>query len=253
MDVLQKPARISRFCFRPGKVRGKLRCRKPAKPDSFFSMLPGPDRNTESKPAHGEWTLVQRAIDGNSDAHHELFVRHTSTLRRIAFRILRNREDAEDAVQDGLCKAYTRLGSFEGRSSFRTWLTRIVINSALMIRRRKNARPEASLDEVFRKTAERPRYEIIAAGPSPEEFCAASEIRALVEKQLRQLPSALQRRCNSTISTVAPPRNPCKRSVFIAAHSSPEYPGRDRKWQMVCGSPSICPQPGSRLCGKFRS
>jgi RNA polymerase sigma-70 factor, ECF subfamily len=154
-------------------------------------MLPGPDRNTASPAAHGEWALVQRAIDGNSDAHDELFVRHT-TLRRIAFRILRNREDAEDAVQDGLCKAYTRLGSFEGRSSFRTWLTRIVITSALMIRRRKNARPEASLDEIFRDAAERPRYEIIDAGPSPEEFCAASEIRALVEKQLRQLPSTLQ-------------------------------------------------------------
>jgi RNA polymerase sigma-70 factor, ECF subfamily len=192
MDVLQKPSRISRFCFRPGKLCGKLRCRKPAKPDSFLSMLSGPDRNTASPAAHGDWALVQRAIDGNSDAHDELLVRHTSTLRRIAFRILRNREDAEDAVQDGLCKAYTRLGSFQGRSSFRTWLTRIVINSALMIRRRKNARPEASLDEVFPDTAERPRYEIIAAGPSPEEFCAASEIRALVEKQLRQLPSALQ-------------------------------------------------------------
>jgi RNA polymerase sigma factor (sigma-70 family) len=61
-----------------------------------------------------------------------------------------------------------------------------------MIRRRKNARPEASLDEIFRDAAERPRYEIIDAGPSPEEFCAASEIRALVEKQLRQLPSTLQ-------------------------------------------------------------
>jgi RNA polymerase sigma-70 factor (ECF subfamily) len=192
MDVLQKPSRISRFCFRPGKLRGKLRCRKPAKPDSFLSTLSGPDRNTASAAAHGEWALVQRAIDGNSDAHDELLVRHTSMLRRIAFRILRNQEDAEDAVQDGLCKAYTRLGSFEGRSSFRIWLTRVVINSALMIRRRKNARPEASLDEIFRDAAERPRYEIIDAGPSPEEFCAASEIRALVEKQLRQLPSTLQ-------------------------------------------------------------
>jgi RNA polymerase sigma-70 factor (ECF subfamily) len=192
MDVLQKPSRISRFCFRPGKLRGKVRCRKPAKPDSSFSMPPDPGRNTASPAAHGEWALVQRAIDGNSAAHDQLFVRHTSTLRRIAFRILRNREDAEDAVQDGLCKAYTRLGSFEGRSSFRTWLTRIVINSALMIRRRKNAHPEASLDEIFPDVAERPRYEIIAAGPSPEEFCAAGEIHALVEKQLRQLSPALQ-------------------------------------------------------------
>ncbi len=192
MNVLQKPSPISRLCFRPGKLRRKVLCRKPTRPDSLFLTDPGPDRNTASQAAHGEWALVQRAIDGNSDAHDELFVRPASTLRRIAFRILRNREDAEDAVQDGLCKAYRRLGSFEGRSSFNTWLTRIVINSSLMIRRRKSAHPQASLDEVFRDTAERPRYEILAAGPSPEELCAASEIRALVEKQLLQLPSALQ-------------------------------------------------------------
>jgi RNA polymerase sigma-70 factor, ECF subfamily len=192
MDALQRSSPISRFCFGPRKFCRKVRCRKLARPDSVFSAPPDPNRNTSFPAAHGDWNLVQRAIDGNSDAQDELFVRHTAALRRIAFRILRNREDAEDAVQDGLCKAFTRLRSFEGRSSFCTWLTRIIINSALMIRRRKNVRQECSLDEVFRDAEERPRLQIVAAGRTPEELCAANEIRALVEKQLRQLPSTLQ-------------------------------------------------------------
>lgn len=192
MDTLQRSSPISRLCFGPRKLCRKVRCRKLARPDSVFSAPPDSNRNTSFPAAHADWNLVQRAVDGNSDAQHELFVRHTAALRRIAFRILRNREDAEDAVQDGLCKAFTRLASFEGRSSFCTWLTRIIINSALMIRRRKNVRSESSLEEVFRYADERPRQEIVAAGPTPEELCAASEIRALVEKQLRQLPSALQ-------------------------------------------------------------
>ena len=61
-------------------------------------------------------------------------------LQRTALAILRNKEDAEDAVQDALCRAYIRLQSFQGKSSLSTWLTRIVINSALMIRRRRNGR-----------------------------------------------------------------------------------------------------------------
>lgn len=56
-------------------------------------------------------------------------------------RITRNREDAEDAVQDSFLQAFVHLDNFDGRSTFSTWLTRIAINSALMIlRRRRNAR-----------------------------------------------------------------------------------------------------------------
>ena len=61
-----------------------------------------------------EWAVIQQAIAGNADAQEHLFTRQTSRLYRTAFALLRNKEDAEDAVQEGLCKAYTSLRSFRG-------------------------------------------------------------------------------------------------------------------------------------------
>lgn len=139
-----------------------------------------------------EWAIIQQAIAGNVGAQENLFSRHTSRLYRTAFAVLRNKEDAEDAVQDGLCKAYTSLRSFEGRSSFSTWLTRIVINSALMTRRSKSAHPEASLDEILDSEAKPLSHGVVDAQPDPEKLCASIEIDALVKAQVRQLPALLR-------------------------------------------------------------
>ncbi len=136
-----------------------------------------------------DWAVVQQAIAGNASAQEHLFTRHNDRLYRTAFSVLRNKEDAEDAVQDGLCKAYTSLHSFQGRSSFYTWLTRIVINSALMTRRRRTGRPEASLDEILESE---PRNFPVDARPDPEKVCAAIEINALVEGHTSQLPPLLR-------------------------------------------------------------
>jgi RNA polymerase sigma-70 factor (ECF subfamily) len=160
----------------------KIRHRKTATSESSPSASRRCDRTPASSTAYDHPPLVQQAIDGNSEAHEQIVARHGSQLRGIAFAILRNREDAEDAVQDGFCRAFASLQSFQGRSSFSTWLTRIVINSSLMIRRKRNGRCEASLDELLD----------VDSGPNPEQICAAVEIRALVEKQVRQLPSGLQ-------------------------------------------------------------
>jgi len=64
--------------------------------------------------------MVQQAIAGNTEAQENLFARHTSKLYRTAFALLRNKQDAEDAVQDALCKAFTRLSGLQGRSSSMT-------------------------------------------------------------------------------------------------------------------------------------
>ena len=90
--------------------------------------------------------LVLAAKSGDAGAFVELRNRHSSkTLWRI-YRITRNWEDAEDALQDSFLKAFTHLKNFEGRSSFSSWLTRIAINSALMILRKKRPHLAISID-----------------------------------------------------------------------------------------------------------
>src|SRR5580698_7489487 len=97
--------------------------------------------------ADPEAPLVRKAMEGDSEALDKLFARNTRALYQIALRVLGNREDAEDAVQEGLLAAYRNLPRFEGRAKFSTWLTRIVINAALMRRRSKRAHPAMSLDD----------------------------------------------------------------------------------------------------------
>jgi RNA polymerase sigma-70 factor (ECF subfamily) len=139
-----------------------------------------------------EWAFIRQAMDGDSAAAQQIFGCHTAMLHRIAFRILRNKEDAEDAVQDSLCKAYAKLQSFQGRASFSTWLTRIVINSALMVRRKRNGRPESSLDEILYARPQQLQGELVDAALDPEQICSETEIHQLLEEQLPQLPPRLR-------------------------------------------------------------
>jgi RNA polymerase sigma factor (sigma-70 family) len=92
-------------------------------------------------------SLVALAKNGEHHAYVELCKRHSAMVLRTINRITRNKEDSEDALQDSLLRAFTHLPTFDGRSTFSTWLTRIAINSALMILRKKRARPESSFDD----------------------------------------------------------------------------------------------------------
>ena len=94
-----------------------------------------------------EEQLIERGLDGDARALDALFARNTRALYQTALRVLGNPEDAEEALQEGLLSAYRNLPRFERRSQFSTWLTRIVINAALMRRRSKRARPAVSLDD----------------------------------------------------------------------------------------------------------
>src|SRR5216117_4556193 len=79
--------------------------------------------------------LVERAAAGERQALEDLVRRHQAWIYNIAIRMLAHPQDAEDATQEILIKAITRLSSFEGRSSFRTWLYRIVVNHVLNMKR----------------------------------------------------------------------------------------------------------------------
>lgn len=96
-------------------------------------------------------TLVKLASGGNASAREELFRRHFTMAHRVAYRLLGHEQDAMDAVQDGFLKAALHLDDFDGRSGFRTWLLRIVTNTALdsgrKRKRRKTLRLEDGLDD----------------------------------------------------------------------------------------------------------
>lgn len=139
-----------------------------------------------------EWAIVQKAIAGDIEAQEHLFARHRPRLYKTAVALLRNKEDAEDAVQDGLCNAYTHLRSFQGRSSFSTWLTSIVINSALMSRRRRRAHPEASLDDMLESYSAPPSCVTADAQSNPETVCSEKQLNELLDKQLLQLRPSLK-------------------------------------------------------------
>jgi RNA polymerase sigma-70 factor (ECF subfamily) len=136
--------------------------------------------------------LIELGLKGNSHALDILFARNHRTLYQTAFRVLGNPEDAEEALQEGLLSAYRNLPRFERRSQFSTWLTRIVINAALMRRRSKRSRPAVSLDE-FVTEGELPLAERFAdESPNPEEIYAGTELGDRVSKKLAEISPLLR-------------------------------------------------------------
>src|SRR5580658_8974885 len=92
--------------------------------------------------------LLRRYTSGERPALNELFRRYRQPAYRVAYRLLGHEADALDAVQEGFVKALTHLSSFQGRSSFKTWLLRVVSNAALDLGRQRGRRETLSLDRA---------------------------------------------------------------------------------------------------------
>ena len=135
--------------------------------------------------------LVAQAKLGNDEAFTELWSRHGERVRSIVWRIVRNREDAEDVLQDVYLKSFLHLGSFNGDSQFSTWLSRIGINLALMLLRKRRNHPE-----VFIDGSDMDLSISIMEFPDDSENIETSYSRAERTKQLRlaiqQLPPQLR-------------------------------------------------------------
>src|SRR5947209_7748385 len=99
-----------------------------------------------SVPEISDEQLLARFGAGDRAALDELFRRYRTMAYRVAFRLLGREADALDAVQDGFIKALTHLDGFQGRSSFKTWLLRVVSNAALDLGRQRGRREYVSLD-----------------------------------------------------------------------------------------------------------
>jgi RNA polymerase sigma-70 factor, ECF subfamily len=118
--------------------------------------------------------LVAKAKCGHSSAFGELYMRHRGKIYRSVFRILRNREDAEDAMQRSFQRAFTNLRRFRGDSAFATWITRIAINEALMLLRQRPANTsfaETDSDEIATSATVLPDER-----PTPEQALVENEL-----------------------------------------------------------------------------
>jgi RNA polymerase sigma-70 factor (ECF subfamily) len=93
--------------------------------------------------------LLHRLRGGDGVAYEDVVRRHSPALLATCRRILRNEEDARDALQDALLAAFRSIGTFEGQSRLYTWLHRIAVNVCLMKLRGRRCRPEQSLDDLL--------------------------------------------------------------------------------------------------------
>ena len=134
-----------------------------------------------------EVTLLASARAGDSAAFECLVMPHWDTLLRVTQRILRNREDAEDAVQTAFLDAFGNLNGFHGRSRFSSWLTRIAMNTAFMRLRVSRRRRETSLDELTERAEVRTSFHPVETRLNPEQEYLSKEGRFLLEEGLKKL------------------------------------------------------------------
>ena len=136
-----------------------------------------------------EADLLARLRRNDGAAYEELVTAHSGRLLAVARRILRNAEDARDAVQEGFLSAFRSLPAFHGQSRLATWLHRIVVNAALMKLRARGRRPETSIEDLLPRFLEDGHHaEPVSAWPAVDELLVRRETRARLRAALDILP-----------------------------------------------------------------
>lgn len=147
---------------------------------SAFSSAENNGTVTANLEVWSEESLVAAARSGQPAAFGELCERNAKKIFRVARKITRNREDAQDAVQDSFLNAFVHLNDFDGRSRFSTWLTRIAINSALAKLRKNRRVREVPMEEPNATADFETHYETRDTAPNPEESYSQLERKEVV-------------------------------------------------------------------------
>jgi RNA polymerase sigma-70 factor, ECF subfamily len=133
--------------------------------------------------------LLERLRKNDGSAFEELVRSESSRLLAVARRILRNEEDARDAVQEGFLSAFRALPEFNGQSRLATWLHRIVVNASLMKLRTRSRRPETSIDELLPRFLDDGHHaEPVGKWASADVLLIQQETRARLNHALDTLP-----------------------------------------------------------------
>ena len=165
-----------------------------------FNVLPEPSSRAHFNPSDWRTTSADEASDLSEDvlisaaqagqewAFAELCFRCSKRILFLLYRITKSREDAEDALQESILKAFVHFGDFNRAASFATWFTRIGVNSALMILRRKRARPEVSTDAPGNESVTQFQWEIADRRLNPEDHYIELEKDRRLQSAISKLP-----------------------------------------------------------------
>ncbi len=135
-------------------------------------------------------TLIRKAQAGDSHAFSELVKRYEQTIYGFSFKVCRNKEKAEETLQDTFINVYRKLDQFNGESKFSTWLYSIVTNNCLMKRRKRKIDEEmVYLDEPpIRGDEDHDRLTIPSWSETPAEVLMRGELRSRLDEAIQKLP-----------------------------------------------------------------
>jgi RNA polymerase sigma-70 factor (ECF subfamily) len=150
---------------------------------TFFSVQSDTSAVSDLR-AWSEEQLIAAAKTGRRAPFGELCERHMKQVSCVTRRIIRNREDAEDATQECFLNALVHLNDFDGRSRFATWLTSIAINAALIKLRKNHRAREVPLDEPNPSSEPVAQREFRYDAPDPEESCSLRERKRIVKSAI---------------------------------------------------------------------
>jgi RNA polymerase sigma-70 factor (ECF subfamily) len=151
------------------------------------------DARSRERTIAGESDLVPAVRLGSRVAFAEIHTIYSRRLYRIIVGITKSPEDAEDALQETFLQAYLAIDGFEGRSSIYSWLTRIAINSALTILRKRRARPHVLFDPQPEAPTETIGFEPADTALNPEQKCDLHERQIMLLRAIRKLDPQLRR------------------------------------------------------------
>jgi RNA polymerase sigma-70 factor (ECF subfamily) len=142
--------------------------------------------------ARDEYAFLVAAKRGDPVAFENLCKQSASTVFRVARRMMRNNEDAEDVVQESFQQAFIHLKSFNGDSRFSTWLSRIAINAALMKLRKKRLR-DVSLDESPESEQRSSPIDVEDQSLNPEQLYAEKEHQRILSEAMKDLTPGMRK------------------------------------------------------------
>lgn len=147
------------------------------------------ERTVQSMAENGDKELVERTRSGDRDAYRQLVEKYQQRAFAIAFEMLRNREDAEDVVQESFVKAYLSLADYRGDASFYTWLYRIVYNMTIDFKRKiaRRGGPALEFDEVKSVEQGEGLLQELHRRDGPEEMAVRKEQAQHIQKVLSEI------------------------------------------------------------------